>query len=83
MKTSKTDGVKYSDTVSSFLQKVKQEASSTPRMLTPSEQESLRLHAIETSAQARAIARKHSAKGRVDRGSISRDENTGRLVAKK
>ena len=80
MKPLKTGGVRYSDTVSSFLQKVKHDTSSTPRMLTISEQESLRLHARETGAQARAIARVQGFKSKPTKGVVSKDSN-GKLAS--
>ena len=83
MQPSKTGGVRYSDTVSSFLQKVKHDTSSTPRMLTPSEQRSLRLHARETGTQAKAIAKQHSAKRKTSRVTLSRDSKNGKFVTKK
>ena len=79
MKPSKTGGVRYSDTVSSFLQKVKHDTSSTPRMLTLSEQRSLRLHVKETGAQARAIARRQGLNNKVGKS----NRPSGKLASKK
>ena len=72
MKPLKADVMSYSDAVSSFLQKLKHDNSSTPRMLTPSEQRSLRLHARETGAQAKAIAKQQGSKFKAGRDSINR-----------
>jgi hypothetical protein len=84
MQPLKTGGVRYSDTVSRFLQKVKHDTSSTPRMLTPSEQASLRLHARETGAQAKDIATKRGVRvRRINDKAVSRDPQSGRFIYKK
>ncbi|WP_304706614.1 hypothetical protein [Haliea sp. E1-2-M8] len=61
MATLKNGGKKYSATVSTFLQKTKQDTSTAPRMLTVSEKASLRQHARETSVMMRAMVKQRKA----------------------
>lgn len=50
--------MKYSDEVQHFLDMLKLDNPIGPRMLKPSEQQLLRLHAKETGRQAKAMAKK-------------------------
>lgn len=58
-RNSKTGGENASDTVLNFLRNLKRDTSSTPRMLTPSEQESLRTYKSRIHDQVAALLGAH------------------------
>lgn len=60
-KTSNSGGKTVSAMTSAFLQSLKQDTSSAPRMLTPSEQESLRQYKAEINSTVKALKQKETA----------------------
>lgn len=60
-KNSNSGGATASVMASTFLQSLKQDTASAPRMLTPSEQASLRQYKSEIHMQVRAAKRKQAA----------------------